>query len=71
MLLNVRDFAPDFAMKALECRNDFDAVGQGKVCSCVPPVLNILRLMPTGDTTKYQSPKTANIGVFRPQRATE
>ena len=27
MLFNVRDFAPDFAMKALEYRNDFDAVG--------------------------------------------
>ena len=27
MLLNVRDCAPDFAMKALEYRNDFDAVG--------------------------------------------
>ena len=26
-LLNVRYCAPDFAMKALECRNDFDAVG--------------------------------------------
>ena len=26
-LLNVSDCAPDFAMKALECRNDFDAVG--------------------------------------------
>ena len=26
-LLNVIDFAPDFAMKALEYRNDFDAVG--------------------------------------------
>ena len=26
-LLNVRDCAPDFAMKALECRNDFDTVG--------------------------------------------
>ena len=26
-LLNVRDFAPDFAMKALEYRNNFDAVG--------------------------------------------
>ena len=25
-LLNVRDCAPDFAMKALEYRNDFDAV---------------------------------------------
>ena len=27
MLLNVRDCAPDFAMKALEYRNDFDTVG--------------------------------------------
>ena len=26
-LLNVRDCAPDFSMKALEYRNDFDAVG--------------------------------------------
>ena len=26
-LLNVRDCAPDFAMKALEHGNDFDAVG--------------------------------------------
>ena len=26
MLLNVRDCAPNFAMKALECRNDFDTV---------------------------------------------
>ena len=26
-LLNVRDCAPNFAMKALEYRNDFDAVG--------------------------------------------
>ena len=26
-LLNVRDCAPDFAMKALEYRNDIDAVG--------------------------------------------
>ena len=26
-LLNVRDFSPDFAMKALEYRNNFDAIG--------------------------------------------
>ena len=26
-LLNIRDCAPDFAMKALEYRNDFDVVG--------------------------------------------
>jgi len=27
MLLNVRDCVPDFTMKALEYRNDFNAVG--------------------------------------------
>ena len=26
-LLNVRDYAPDFAMKSLKHRNNFDAVG--------------------------------------------
>ena len=26
-LLNIRDCAPDFAMKVLEYRNDFDTVG--------------------------------------------
>ena len=26
-LLNVKDYAPDFAMKALEYRNDFDTIG--------------------------------------------
>ena len=50
-LLNVRDCAPDFAMKALEYRNDFDVVGYGKVCSCAP-VFNFLRLLPIGDNTK-------------------
>jgi len=29
-LLNVRDCAPDFAMKALEYRNDFDVVWIGE-----------------------------------------
>jgi len=50
-LLNVRDCVPDFAMKALEYRNDFDTVGWGKVCSCAP-VFNFLRLLLTGDNTK-------------------
>jgi len=50
-LLNITVYAPDFAMKPLECRNDSDAVGQGKVCSCAP-VLNFLRLMPIGNITK-------------------
>ena len=66
-LLNVRVCAPDFAMKALEYRNDFDAGGWGKVCSCLP-MLNFLRLMPiaTSLNAKVQKrQKTAKIGVFR------
>jgi len=55
-LLIVRVCAPAFAMKALEYRNDFDTVGYGKVCSCTP-VLNFLRLLPTGDTTECRSRK--------------
>ena len=50
-LFNVRVCAPDFTMKALEYRNDFDAVGSGKVCSCAP-VFNVVRLLPIGDNTK-------------------
>jgi len=61
---------PKFAMKALEYRNDFDAAGQGKVRSCAS-VFNFVRLLPIGDNTKCRSPKTAKIGVFRQQRATE
>jgi len=56
-------------MKALEYRNDFDAVGEGKVCSCA--VLNFLRLLPIGDTTKSEVQKTAKNWVLRQQRATE
>ena len=33
--LNVRVCAPDFAMKALEYRNDFDAVGRGRFVVCL------------------------------------
>ena len=36
MLLNGRVCANDFAIKALECGNAFDAVGLRKVCSCAP-----------------------------------
>jgi len=48
-LLNVRDCAPDFAMKPLEYRNDFDAFGYGKVCCCAC-VFNFLRLQLTNST---------------------
>jgi len=53
-LLNVRVCVPDFAVKALEYRNDFDTVGYGKVCSCAP-MFNFLRSLPTGDTTECRS----------------
>jgi len=58
---SVRVYAPCFAMKALEYRNNFDAVGSGKVCSRAP-VFNFLTLMSTGDTTKCQVQKTVKIG---------
>ena len=70
LLLNVRDCAPDFAMKALEYRNDFDAVEHGKVCSCAP-------CSPFSDCCQLATPvnaevqKMAKIGIFRRQRATE
>jgi len=64
MLVNVRVCAHDFAMKALEYRNDFDVVGYGKVCSCAPE-FNFLRLLSSGDTIKCGSPKKQqNFGVF-------
>ena len=52
--------APDFAVKALEYRNDFDTVGYRKVCSCAP-CFNFLRLPPTGDTTKCLNPKNGKL----------
>ena len=36
MLLNVRVCAPDFAMKALEYRNDFDALDRGRLVDVHP-----------------------------------
>jgi len=66
-LLNIKDCAPDFAMKAWEYINDFDTVGYGKVCSSVP-MFNCLRLLPIGDTTKCRSPKNGkNWGFPQPQ----
>ena len=69
-LLNVRDCAPDFAMKALEYyRNDIrpNDVEYGKVCNCAP-VFNVVRLLPIGDNTKCGSPKkrqnSKNWGFF-------
>ena len=62
-LLNVRDCAPDFAMKELDYRNDFHALGYGKVCSCAP-VFNFVRWLPIGDNTKCRSPKNGKNCFF-------
>jgi len=69
-LLNVRVCEPDFTMKMLEYRNDFDAVGEGKVCSCAA-VFNFLRLPPTVDITKCRSPKNGKNWGFSPPGAIE
>jgi len=63
-LLNVRVCTPDFAVKVLEYKKDFDTVEYGKACGCAL-VSNFLRLLPIGDTTKCRSPKTA-ISGFSP-----
>jgi len=64
-LLNVRVCASDFAMKALEYRNDFDAIGYGKVCSCAP-MFHFLRLLLVGDNTKCRSSKNGQNCFFSP-----
>ena len=69
-LVNVRVSAHNFAKKALDYSNDFDAAGQGKVCSCAS-VFNLFRLQPNGDILNAEVQKTAKIGGFRRQRATE
>ena len=58
MLLNVRGCAPDFAMKALEYRNNCDAVGYGKVCSCAPcPTFSDCCQLATPLNAKVQKPQ--------------
>jgi len=69
-LLNVRVCAPDFAMKALEYRNDFDTVGQGKVCSCAPcSTFSDCHQLATPQNAEVQ--KMAKFEVFHRQKATE
>jgi len=69
-LLNVRDCAPNFAMKALEYRNDFDTLDKGRfvvvhVCS------NFLDCCQLATPQNAKVQKTTKFGVFRRQRATE
>jgi len=67
---HVRDCAPDFAMKALEYRKDFDAVGQGRLV-VVHPCSTLWDCCQLATTLNAEIQKTAKIGVFRQQRATQ
>ena len=67
-LLNVRDCAADFAMKALEYRNDFDAVGRFVVVQSCSTLSDCCQL---ATTLNAEVQETAKIGGFRQQRATE
>jgi len=69
-LLNVRDCAPDFAMKVLEYRNDFDAVGLERFV-VVHPYSTFSRWCQLATPLNAEVQKTAKIGVFRQGRAAE
>jgi len=64
-LVNDGICACDFALKALEYRNNFDIVGLGKVCSCAP-TFNFLHTPPTGNSPNRQSPENGKIWDFLP-----
>ena len=68
LCLSVTSLLNDFARKALEYRNDFDTVGQGKVCSCAP-TLTFLCPPPTATPQNAEFQKWQNMGFFRRQRA--
>ena len=69
-LLNVRVCAPCFAMKALEYRNNFDAIGYGKVV-VVHPCSTLSDCCQLATTLNAEVQKTRKIDVFRHQRAKE
>jgi len=70
-LFNVRGCAPDFAMKALEYRNDFDTVGQGKVCTWHPCSTFSDCCQLATPALNAEGQKTAKIAAFRRHRTTE
>ena len=67
-LLNVRVCAPDIAMKALEYKNDFDAVGRLVV---VHPCSTFLDFRQLSTSLNAEVQKNGKIVGFRRQRATE
>ena len=58
-------FCARFRHEGVEYRNDFDDVGQEKVCGAAS-VFNFLTLPPTVDITKCRSPKTGKNWSFSP-----
>ena len=70
-LLNVRDCAPDFAMKASGYRNDFDALDRGRFV-VVHPCSTLSDCCQLATTLNAEVKKIAKIGgFFRQQRAIE
>jgi len=70
-LLNVRDCAPDFAMKSMEYRNDFDAVRYRERLVVVHSCSTFSDCCHLATPLNAESKKTAKIEVFHRQRATE
>ena len=66
--MNVRDCAPDFAMKAWEYINDFDTVGRFVV---VYPCSTFSDCCQLATPLNAEVQNTAKIGVFCSHRTTE
>ena len=60
--LNDSDYANDFAIKVLECRNDLVTVWWGKICGCCRHILD-------GAIVEYWILKCSQIWDFCPSRA--
>ena len=73
-LLNVRDCAPNFAMKVLEYRNDFDTLDRGRfvvvhTCSTLSDCCQLAT--PLNAEVQNMAKIWQKLGVFRRQRTTE
>jgi len=69
-LLNIKYCVHSCAMKELEYRKEFDAIGYERFL-VVSIVFNFFRLWTAGDRIKCRIPKTAKFGVSRRQWVTE
>ena len=68
MLFNVRDCAPDFAMKALEYRNNFEPLDRGRFV-VVHTFSTLSDCCQLSTTLNAEVQKIAKIGGYRRQRA--